>query len=317
MKIYYSAQYNFDLGMASKLADWYRFDYAKFRHTKELLADLSAIEYVAPAQALSLDVLQEPMMLQGRAKSRSKTWITRALGLPNLPFLSLSWLDQHFLLPMRWACAATLQAASAALQGESAWNTSGGYHHASSTSCEGFCIYNDISTAVFSLRADGKLSENDRILIIDVDACHGNGIAYDFFEDERVTILDLYNDGIYPIDRYSKKRIDIALPLPSGSEGPAYLSLLESGLAQLRARIAAHGAFKLAFVIAGANVLASDRYARLALEVQDCAERDWRIHAMLKQAQIPAVFLGGGGYGPEAAQAQAASIRRLLTPAAH
>ena len=44
----------------------------------------------------------------------------------------------------------------------------------------------------------GRLGDEDRILVVDVDAHHGNGNASVFMDDARVTILDIYNAELYP-----------------------------------------------------------------------------------------------------------------------
>ena len=57
---------------------------------------------------------------------------------------------------------------------------------------------------------------------------------------------------------------------------------------------------RLAFVIAGTDVLASDPLGALGLNVQECAARDRMVFARLKQLGVPAAFLAGGGYGERA-----------------
>jgi solute:Na+ symporter, SSS family len=50
---------------------------------------------------------------------------------------------------MRWAVQGTADATRDAICGKNSWNLSGGYHHASADSAEGFCVYNDIGIAVY------------------------------------------------------------------------------------------------------------------------------------------------------------------------
>jgi hypothetical protein len=50
---------------------------------------------------------------------------------------------------MRWAVQGTADATRDARCGKNSWNLSGGYHHASADSAEGFCVYNDIGIAVY------------------------------------------------------------------------------------------------------------------------------------------------------------------------
>ena len=69
---------------------------------------------------------------------------------------------------------------------------------ASPHSAEGFCIYNDIAITYHNMLVEKTIKPEDKILIIDVDAHHGNGNAYYFMENANITILDIYNNDIYP-----------------------------------------------------------------------------------------------------------------------
>jgi histone deacetylase 11 len=93
------------------------------------------------------------------------------------------------------------------------------------------------------------------------------------------------------------------LPLPSGTSGADYLACLREGLERLRA-----GA-RLAFVVTGTDVLASDPLEALGLSVEQCAERDRLVVARLKQLGVPAVFLAGGGHGKQSADAMIAGLQ--------
>ena len=61
-------------------------------------------------------------------------------------------------------------------------------------------------------------------------------------------------------------------------------------------------------VVAGTDVLESDPLGALRLTVDECAERDRLVLIRLKELGVPAVFLGGGGYGPESAAAMIRGI---------
>jgi len=78
------------------------------------------------------------------------------------------------------------------------------------------------------------LSPTDKILIVDVDAHHGNGNAYTFMENSNVTILDVYNNDIYPQLPAPKARVNIGVPLHSGTTGAHYLNALRNALNQLQ-----------------------------------------------------------------------------------
>ena len=152
--------------------------------------------------------------------------------------------------------------------------------------------------------ARGRLGAR-RVAVWDFDAHHGNGNARTFSDNKNVTLLDVYNADIYPNDPVSRRRVDIAVPLPSGTGGDLYLNKLSAALDQLS------GGYKLAFVVAGTDVLATDPLGGLALSVADVAQSHKLVYQRLKALHIPTVFLGGGGYGKESAAAIVAGIKAV------
>eukprot|EP00939_MAST-03C_sp_MAST-3C-sp1_P003052 g3052.t1 len=70
-------------------------------------------------------------------------------------------------------------------------------HHAERSKCMGFCLYNNVAVA-----AQAVLSETDveRVLIVDWDVHHGNGVQDIFEEDDRVLYVSLhrFGNGFYP-----------------------------------------------------------------------------------------------------------------------
>jgi histone deacetylase 11 len=301
VKVFYHERFNIDLGILNRL---HRFDGLKFRRVRQGLANGEGLDFVALQPPISQDDIDRFVSGLMRRLLSNKRYILEALEVPYLPFVPFSVIDRRVLEPMRWAASATLQAARAALAGNDGWNLAGGYHHASKTGAEGFCIYNDVGMAVEHLRAAGALAESDEILIVDIDAHHGNGNARVFLDDRRVFILDIYNDDIYPNSPYTKERLDIAIPLRRNSSGPTYLSKLEAGLRRVEAR------YRMAFVVAGTDVLSTDPLGGLGLSVDECVERDQLVWRRLRNLGVPAVFLGGGGYGKDSATAMIRSIRR-------
>ncbi|HEX7690472.1 MAG TPA: hypothetical protein VF453_22400 [Burkholderiaceae bacterium] len=299
MKVFYNPRYNIDLGVLNRL---HPFDGRKFgRVAKEIagVAGLSLVEVPAPLDQAAIERFASPLLQKLLLRKR---YVLQALEVPYLPLVPLSFIDRKILEPMRWGAAGTLAAAKAAMQGANCWNLAGGYHHASRTEAEGFCIYNDIGISIQALRESGDLHDLDEVLILDIDAHHGNGNARVFMDDRRIRILDIYDDDIYPRSPYTKERIDINVPLRMGTNGSQYLSRLDGGLSELP-----RGA-RLAFVVAGTDVLASDPLGGLRLTVDDCVARDRLVLDRLAALGVPAVFTGGGGYGPESATAMTRSL---------
>lgn len=93
--------------------------------------------------------------------------------------------------------------------------------------------------------------------------------------------------------------------MPSGTGGELYLNKLAAALDQLST------GYKLAFVVAGTDVLATDPLGGLQLNVADVAQCHKMVYQRLKALNIPTVFLGGGGYGKESAAAILAGIKTL------
>jgi histone deacetylase 11 len=299
MKILYRPEYNIDLGLLNRL---HPFDGRKFEKVFNAIpADrLAMVEAPSsPVDDTVINAFVEP--LQQRL-IKVKRYVLRALEVPYIPLLPFSLIDRRLLLPMRWAVAGTIMGAVLAMQGESCRNLSGGYHHASRRFAEGFCIYNDIGMAYDNLVQSGRLQTEHRVLIIDVDAHHGNGNADVFLDNPNVILLDIYNEDIYPRSSYTKNRLDIPVPLRSGTAGDMYLDKLSTALSRL------DGNFKLAFVVAGTDVLASDPLGGLRLTVEECAQRDLLVEARLCALSIPSVVVAGGGYGRDSSRAMIASL---------
>lgn len=69
-----------------------------------------------------------------------------------------------------------------------------GLHHARRDGAAGFCIFNDCGVAIEYLRQRYGLR---RILYVDIDAHHGDGVLYGFEDDPDVRIVDMHEDGRY------------------------------------------------------------------------------------------------------------------------
>lgn len=294
MKVIYSKHYNINLGLLNYL---HPFEGTKFQTIYDGLKTNKGIEFVEPSDAVGMDVIDEFLSSIMQHRVRNKNGIFQALEVPRIPLVSFSFLDRKILTPMRWGVAGTIFGATQALKnGGVYWNVSGGYHHAMQQNMEGFCIYNDVGICHQQLIKSGLLAPDDKILIIDTDAHHGNGNAYTFMENKQVTILDVYNAGIYPTSGYTRDRVDIPVPLPPGSDGQTYLQRYSEALEKLDDN------YRLAFVIAGTDTLISDKLGGLCLSIDDVAEREKLTLQALGQRSIPTVMLGGGGYSKDSAK---------------
>jgi histone deacetylase 11 len=302
MNIYYHTQYNIDLGILNRL---HPFDGVKFSRIYKKISRLPQINIKRPDGPISQDIINNFANELLQRLLSSKRYILNALEVPYIPLLPFSLVDKRILVPMRWGVKGTIEASKDALSGNNSWNLSGGYHHASPNSAEGFCIYNDVGIAYETHLKNGDIARDDRVLIVDVDAHHGNGNAHTFMGNNNVTILDAYNDNTYPQSPCTKKRVDISVQFQKGVTGPEYIKAIDDALNKIE------GSFRIAFVIAGTDVLASDPLGGFNLSVEDCTSRDSLIFEKLKALSIPFVFLGGGGYSKNSTKAIVKSISNL------
>jgi acetoin utilization deacetylase AcuC-like enzyme len=96
----------------------------------------------------------------------------------------------------------------------------------------------------------------------------------------------------YPLH---KERSDLDLELDDGTDDAAYMGYLKRLLPELLRNVKPD----FVFYLSGVDVLATDRYGKLALTLQGCKERDVFVFSTLKQHNIPCAVAMGGGYSPD------------------
>ncbi|KAL6870976.1 hypothetical protein ACP4OV_014824 [Aristida adscensionis] len=172
-------------------------------------------------------------------------------------------------------------------------NWSGGMHHACHGEAGGFCYVNDIVVAVRAL-----LGRFRRVLYVDVDAHHGDGVEAAFADDPRVMTVSFHQyDGVdfFPgtgkVDdvggEHARYRA-LNVPLEAGTGDERYHALFRPITAR------AMEVFRPGAVVlqSGADSLAGDRIAGLGLSVRGHA----KCLRLLLGYDVPLLLLGGGGY---------------------
>src|SRR5918999_4190134 len=88
----------------------------------------------------------------------------------------------------------SMRAMEAILRGdvEHAFHPGGGLHHAMRDRAAGFCIYNDPALAIARARRDGL-----RVMYIDLDVHHGDGVQALFWDDPGVLTFSIHESGQY------------------------------------------------------------------------------------------------------------------------
>lgn len=187
-------------------------------------------------------------------------------------------------------------------------------HHAGRTFGGGFCFFNNLALAVESLKARGF----NRVLILDIDAHHGNGTQDVFYEDPQVLFISFHQDGrtLYPgtgfvheVGSGSGKGYNVNVPLPPGSSDPEYAAAMEEVFIPLTEQF--HP--QLLAVSVGFDAHREDPLTGLELSSQAFG---WLIKKVVEQAEK---FCGGrmvltleGGYNLEVLPGAAVQVVKAL-----
>lgn len=191
---------------------------------------------------------------------------------------------------------ASLDATEKLISGASdiAINWSGGLHHAKKSEPSGFCYVNDIVLSILNL-----LRYHPRVLYIDIDLHHGDGVQEAFYTTDRVMTVSFhkYNGLFFPgtgnVDEIGVgkgKHHAINVPLNDGIDDESYIRLFKSIMDPLIT------SFKPTVIVqqCGADSLGGDRLGCFNLNIKahgECVK-------FIKSFGLPLLVLGGGGYTP-------------------
>lgn len=193
----------------------------------------------------------------------------------------------------------SLRAMEAILRGdvEHAFHPGGGLHHAMRARASGFCIYNDAALAIARARRDGL-----RVLYIDLDVHHGDGVQALFWDDPGVLTFSIHETGRYlfpgtgdvtEVGERVAAGTAVNVPLLPGTGDRAWVPILETLLPELAASfgpdliVSQHGADSHAWdPLAHLNVTTTG-HGRAARLVDQLAHR---------YAHGRWLATGGGGY---------------------
>jgi acetoin utilization protein AcuC len=195
------------------------------------------------------------------------------------------------------ACGATLTGAGLILSGQAsvAFNPSGGYHHAHAARASGFCYVNDVALACMVLAEQAK-----RVLYVDVDVHHGDGVQAAFYHRKDVMTVSLHESGRtqFPGTGFENEigtgegvGYSVNVPLPMWTYDEAYLRAFKAVALPLA------GQFDPDVIVLelGMDALAGDPLGHLSLTNNAHAE----VIELLRQFDRPILATGGGGYHVE------------------
>ncbi|ELW48624.1 Histone deacetylase 1 [Tupaia chinensis] len=117
-------------------------------------------------------------------------------------------------------------------QTDIAVNWAGGLHHAKKSEASGFCYVNDIVLAILEL-----LKYHQRVLYIDIDIHHGDGVEEAFYTTDRVMTVSFHKYGEYfpgtgdlrDIGAGKGKYYAVNYPLRDGIDDESYEAIFKPG----------------------------------------------------------------------------------------
>jgi acetoin utilization protein AcuC len=177
-------------------------------------------------------------------------------------------------------------------------NFCGGMHHAMPSAASGFCVYNDIGVAIAGLLAEGV----ERVVYIDVDVHHGDGVQAMFWNDPRVLTISIHETGraLFPGTGYphdiggpDAEGYAVNVSLPPGTADAAWLRSFHSVVPAML------GAFRPQMIVSqhGCDSHLQDPLAHLALTVDAQAASYAAVHKWAHEfCDGRWLAVGGGGY---------------------
>jgi acetoin utilization protein AcuC len=271
--------------------------------TIEELSLIHRLDYIAAVQQLS--VPQEVGASQGEGTDPAEWALNYGLGEGDTPAVR----GMHEVAAR--IAGGTLVALSAVMglpeggtfgsedeRPRHVFHPAGGLHHAMAERASGFCIYNDSAVAIAHLLRTTEA----KVLYIDFDAHHGDGVQRAFYDEPRVMTISLHETGRYlfpgtgdvlELGKGSGRGYSVNVPLEPFTEDDSYIEVMNSLIPALVVSFAPD----VIVSMHGCDTHAWDPLTHLNLTMRG-------IQAQMKVAHQLAhtycqgrwVALGGGGY---------------------
>ncbi|CAM8976096.1 unnamed protein product [Rhodiola kirilowii] len=171
-------------------------------------------------------------------------------------------------------------------------NWAGGLHHAKRCEASGFCYVNDIVLAILEL-----LKVHERVLYVDIDVHHGDGVEEAFYLSDRVMTVSFhqFEDQFFPgtgdindMGHGKGKYYALNVPLQRGIDDDSYQFLFKPVMSKVMEVYEP----KAVVLQCGADSLYGDRLGSFSLSIKGHGE----CVKFMRSFNVPLLLLGGGGY---------------------
>jgi len=170
-------------------------------------------------------------------------------------------------------------------------NWAGGMHHAKKAEASGFCYINDIVLAILEL-----LKTYGRVLYVDIDIHHGDGVEEAFYTTDRVMTVSFHKYGdFFPgtgaLDDTGTgggAKYSVNVPLQEGMDDASYQLIFQPVMAKVMQVYQPQAVV----MCCGADSLSGDRLGCFNLSLEGHAQ----CIEYMASFNVPLLLLGGGGY---------------------
>jgi acetoin utilization protein AcuC len=165
----------------------------------------------------------------------------------------------------------------------------GGTHHGRPDRASGFCYLNDPVLGILQWLDLGLT----RVVYLDIDAHHGDGVQDAFHDDNRVLTISIHEAGRWPNTGAATDQaggMARNFPVPQGFNDTEMRHLLHNSILPLIQDFAPQAIL----LQSGADALEEDPLARLSLS----NNAHWSVVRAIRPLAPRLVVVGGGGYNP-------------------
>lgn len=182
-----------------KFSEDHPFNQFRLQLTYDLLKDLGALSdrhIIEPRVATDEEIalVHDPNYINavkqaGKGELAEEIALNYGLGTGDTPIFP----NMHEASAL--IVGGTLKAVDMVMEGKAlhALNLGGGLHHGFTGKASGFCIYNDSSIAIKYILE----KYNKRVLYVDTDVHHGDGVQWSFYDTSDVCTLSIHETGRY------------------------------------------------------------------------------------------------------------------------
>ncbi|AIC95319.1 acetoin utilization protein AcuC [Shouchella lehensis] len=287
-----------------KFSDTHPFHPLRLQLTHSLLESIGAlkgVDIISPERATDeqLAYIHDPNFIEavkegGKGSLDTVKAQTFGLGTEDTPVFP------HMHEASSYLVGGTIAACDAVLRDgyEHAFHLGGGLHHGFRGRASGFCVYNDSSIAIEYMRR----KYGARVLYVDTDAHHGDGVQWAFYEDSDVCTLSIHETGryLFPGTGHVTEKgsgegygYSINIPLDAFTEDDSFLYAYRKALKE------AVTFFRPDIILTqnGADAHYYDPLSHLHLSIQSFREIPTIVHELAHEyCDGRWVAIGGGGY---------------------